>query len=179
MQSQLEWGQKKFIKFEMKKGKSKKQKTSNTWRRIFQLALKGGEGGYEFFLEEFWPFSALFILQIRFSNHWLIKTSMIYLYIKAEVNKKWYNSNDCNYKWSLYVLVEYMKIAIRWGRCFCCGKWAFFFFFCCREDFFCPSTGLSANGRFWGRGRTVHTWWGNKQDEKRGTFLVRGGIQGG
>ena len=30
MQSQLEWGQKKFIKFEMKKGKSKKQKTSNT-----------------------------------------------------------------------------------------------------------------------------------------------------
>ena len=129
MQSQLEWGQKKFIKFEMKKGKSKKQKTSNTWRRIFQLALKGGEGGYEFFLEEFWPFSALFILQIRFSNHWLIKTSMIYLYIKAEVNKKWYNSNDCNYKWSLYVLVEYMKIAIRWGRCFCCGKWAFFFFF--------------------------------------------------
>ena len=36
---QLEWDQKKFIKFEMKKGGSK-SKTSNNFSRVLQIALK-------------------------------------------------------------------------------------------------------------------------------------------
>ena len=52
-----------------------------------QIALKGGEGGREFCLEEFWPFNAFVMLQIRFSNYQLTKISMIYLYIKPEVKK--------------------------------------------------------------------------------------------
>ena len=42
MQSQLKWGQKKFIKFEMKREGVKKK--SNNWSMFFQIALKGGEG---------------------------------------------------------------------------------------------------------------------------------------
>ena len=61
MQSQLEWGQKKFIKFEMKKGGSKKE-ASNNWSRVFQIAFKVEEGGWEFCLEEFWPFNAFVML---------------------------------------------------------------------------------------------------------------------
>ena len=60
-----------------------KTKTSNNWNSVSPIALKGGEDSWEFCLEEFWPFSACVMLQIRFSNHQLIKISMIYLYIRS------------------------------------------------------------------------------------------------
>ena len=44
MQSKLEWGQKKLIKFEMKKGKSKKE-NNQLLKQCFPTALKGGERG--------------------------------------------------------------------------------------------------------------------------------------
>ena len=65
-----------------------KRKTSNNWSAVLQIALKGGEGGWEFCLEKFWPFNAFVMLQVRFSNHQLTKISMIYLYIKPKVKKK-------------------------------------------------------------------------------------------
>ena len=77
------------------------RKTSDNWGRVFQIALKCGVGVWEFSLEEFCLFSAFVILQIRFSNCRLIKIRTIYLYIKPAA-KKWYNSNDHSYKWSLY-----------------------------------------------------------------------------
>ena len=41
-----------------------------------------------------------------------------------------------------------------------------------------PSTGFLPNGRFGGRRRVVHAWWGgNKQDKGGGTFLLRWRIQ--
>ena len=40
MQSQMEWGQEKFIKSD-----GLKRKTSNNWNRVFQRVLKGGEEG--------------------------------------------------------------------------------------------------------------------------------------
>ena len=52
MQLQLEWGDKKFIKIEMKKGRSKKEK-SNSWSRVFQIALKNAEGDCKFCLGNF------------------------------------------------------------------------------------------------------------------------------
>ena len=64
-----------------------KRETSNYWGRVFQIALKGGEGVWKCCLEEFLPFNAFVILTIRFSNHRLIKISMIYMYIKLEVKK--------------------------------------------------------------------------------------------
>ena len=84
-----------------------KRKTSNNWDRVFQITLKGGEGSWEFCLKDFLPFNTFTIMQIRFSKHWLMKISMIYLYIKPEVKKEWYNSNDCNYKWSLYWVITW------------------------------------------------------------------------
>ena len=32
--------------------------------------------------------------------------------------------------------------------------------------------------RFWGRGKEIDTWWGNKAISKEGTSLIRRGIQG-
>ena len=40
---------------------------------------------WKFYLEEFWPFNAFAILKTRFSNHRLIKISMIYLHIKLKL----------------------------------------------------------------------------------------------
>ena len=70
-----------------------KRTASNNWSLVFQIALKSAGGSWQFCLEKFWPFSAFVMLQIRFCNHRVIKSSMIYLYIKPEV-KKWYNSKD-------------------------------------------------------------------------------------
>ena len=94
MQSQLERDQRKFIKFEM-----------SEWSRVFQIAMKGKKAGWKFSLNEFWPFSAFVMLKIRFSNHRLIKISMIYLYIKPEIKKKWYNSNNCSNKWNVHCVI--------------------------------------------------------------------------
>ena len=84
MQSELEWNQKKFIKFEVKKGGSKEE---NKLKQGFQNSIERWRKGWEFCLEEFWPFIAFVMLQIRFTNHWLIRISMIYMYIKLEVKK--------------------------------------------------------------------------------------------
>ena len=43
---------------------------------IFQIALKGREGSWEFCLDKFRPFNAFVMLQIIFSNHRLIKFNM-------------------------------------------------------------------------------------------------------
>ena len=85
MQSQLEWGKRKFIKFEMKKGRSKEE---NKLEQSFPNSTERWRRGWEFCLEEFWSFIAFTMLQIRFSNHRLIKISIIYLYKKPEVKKK-------------------------------------------------------------------------------------------
>ena len=34
-----------------------------------------------------------------------------------------------------------------------------------------PSTGFYQNGRFWGRDREVHTWWGQEARYKEGEYL--------
>ena len=66
-----------------------KQKITKTWSRVSQKALKGAEeGGWKFYLEEFWQFIIFAILKMRFSNHGLIKISMKYVYIMPEVIKK-------------------------------------------------------------------------------------------
>ena len=50
MQSQLEWGKRKFIKFEMKKGRSKEE---NKMKQSFQNSIERWRRGWEFCLEEF------------------------------------------------------------------------------------------------------------------------------
>ena len=85
MQSRLEWGEKKFRKLEMKKGRSKEE---NKLKQGFPNSIERWRRSWEFCLEEFRPFIAFIILQIRFSNHQLIKISIIYLYIKCEVKKR-------------------------------------------------------------------------------------------
>ena len=79
MQTQLEWGQKKFIKFEMKKGRSKEE---NKLKQGFPNSTERWRTG-----SKFWAFLAFIMLQIRFSSHRLIKISIIYLYTRPEVKK--------------------------------------------------------------------------------------------
>ena len=89
------------------KRKEVKRKTRNNWSSVFQIALKGGRG------LKIWLWG---ILDIQFfchaaDNPQLIKTSMIYLYIKPEVKKKkWYNSNDYSYKWRLYWVITWKLV---------------------------------------------------------------------
>ena len=83
-----------------------KRKASNNWSWVFQIALKSAEGGWKFCLEKFWPFSAFVILQIRFCNHRVIKSSMIYLYIKPEVIKM-IQQQRCSNKSSLYWVITW------------------------------------------------------------------------
>ena len=45
------------------------------------------------------------------------------------------------------------------------------FFFLLLGGILLPSTGFAPNGRLGGRGRAVHTRWGNKQDERRGNIF--------
>ena len=42
-------------------------------------------GKWWFSLEEFWPFSAFVMVEIRLNRHQLIKISMIYVYLKLKV----------------------------------------------------------------------------------------------
>ena len=128
-------------------------KTSDNWGRVFQIALKCRVGVWEFCLEEFCPFSAFVILQIRLSNCRLIKISTIYLYIKPAA-KKWYHSNDHSYKWSLYWESQFGEGGISGvGNEHCFGCWV---------RFSTPSTGFAPNVSFWGRGKAVNTWWGQQ-----------------
>ena len=50
MQSQLEWGEKKFIKLEMKKGRSKEE---NKLKQGFPNSIERWRRSWEFCLEEF------------------------------------------------------------------------------------------------------------------------------
>ena len=127
--------------------------------------MQGGKGGWEFCLEESWPFNACVMLHIRFSNHQLIKISMIYRYIKPEVNKI-----------NTIMAAAINEACIRWLHENCYLVKVIFLvlamsFFCCWVEFSRPpSTGFRPNGMFGGRGREVHTWWwegGNKQDESK------------
>ena len=160
MQSQLAWGQKKFIKFEMKKGGSKKE-TSNNWSRVFQIALKVGERGWEFCLDEYWPF----------------KISMTYLYIKPKVKKNHTTAMTINEAitainetciWWLHgncYLVRGVFLMITWKLLFgegsFSGVWNEHFLYLLSRVL-PPSTGFLPNGRFRGRGRAVYTWWGQQ-----------------
>ena len=83
-----------------------KRTASNNWSLVFQIALKSAEGSWQFCLEKFWPFSEFVMLQIRFCNHRVIKSSMIYLYIKPEV-KKTIQQQRCSNKWSLYWVITW------------------------------------------------------------------------
>ena len=90
------------------------RKTSNNWSRVFQRALKGREkGGWKFCYEEFWPFNAFFTLLIRFSNHPLTWISMIYVYIKPEVLKKWCSSNKYSLELSFYWVIYENRHLVR------------------------------------------------------------------
>ena len=50
-----------------------KRKTSNNWRKVSQIALKGGEGGWELCLEEFGPFNSCGIID-SWNLEWYICT---------------------------------------------------------------------------------------------------------
>ena len=50
MQSQLEWGHKRLIKFEMKKGRSKEE---NKLKQRFSNSIERWRRGWEFCFEEF------------------------------------------------------------------------------------------------------------------------------
>ena len=127
---------------------------------------------WKFYLEEFWPFNAFAILKIRFSNHRLIKISMIYLHIKPEVKKKWYGSNDCSYKWRFYWMIT----------------WKLLF---CEVDFLVREISISfADGRnsaqyagflpkVGGSARQSIHGGGNKWDERKGKFFCKMGYTGG
>ena len=134
-----------------------KKKTSNKWSRFFQITLKGGDGSWGYCLEEFWPFNAFVKLQVRFSNHQLVKISLIYPYKKPEVKKIWYNSNDCSYKWSLYWVITWKLL---FGEGDFSGAENELFLLLGR--ILPPSTGFPPNGRFGAIGRAVPTWWGQK-----------------
>ena len=98
----------------MKKERSKEE---NKLKQGFQIALKGREGVGNFVWRNFDRSLLLSCCRyIRFSNHRLIKISIIYLYIKPEVKKKWYNSNDYSYKWSLYWVITW-KLVFGEGDC--------------------------------------------------------------
>ena len=80
-----------------------KEKKKQILKQVFQRVLKDGEDrGWECCLEEFELFDAFAVLKIRFSNHQIIKISMIYVYLKLGVMKKCYNSNEYSFKWGLY-----------------------------------------------------------------------------
>ena len=99
MKSQLCWVSWNFIKFEIKKGAFKRDaKFPNSIERW---------GEEKFCLRELWPFNAFTMLKSTFSKHRLTKISIIYMYIKPEVYKEWYSSNDCSYKWSLYRVIRW------------------------------------------------------------------------
>ena len=131
-----------------------KRTASNNWSLVFQIALKSAEGSWQFCLEKFWPFSAFVMLQIRFCNHRVIKSSMIYLYIKPEV-KKMIQQQRCSNKWSLYWVITW-KLLFGEETFSGVGNDLFFLLAAGRAQ----STGFSPNGRFRGSGRAVHTWWG-------------------
>ena len=134
-----------------------KKKTSNKWSKFFQITLKGGDGSWGYCLEEFWPFNAFVKLQVRFSNHQLMKISLIYPYKKPEVKKNDTTAmtaaiNEACIGWlhgSYYLvrgifLVQKMSFFLLLGR------------------IIPPSTGFPPNGRFGAIGRAVPTWWGQK-----------------
>ena len=116
----------------MKKGRSKEEDKP---KQGFPNIIKGWRRGWEIGLEEFWPFIAFIMLQIKFSNHWLIKITIICLYIKPEV-KKMIQQQSLQMK---LVLGDYIKIAIWWGGFFRCEKWG---------GILPPPAAFSPNSRF-------------------------------
>ena len=87
-------------------------------------------------------------MQIRFSNHRLVKISMAYLYIKPEVKK-----------YDTTAMTTAINEACA-GNCyfvrgyFWCGKLAIFLLL---GRVLPPSTGLLPNGKFRERGRAVNS----------------------
>ena len=86
MQSQPECGQRKSIKFQIKKRVSKEEDKQQL-KQGFINSLKDGEVRWKFWLEKLWRFSVFGIVKIGFRNHELIKIIMICMYIKPEVKK--------------------------------------------------------------------------------------------
>ena len=131
----------------------------------FHCSIERWRRDWEFYLEEFWPFNAFVMLQIRFSNHWLIKSSMIYLYIKPEVKKNDTTAmttiiNEACFGWlhENYSLVRGVFL-LRKPNIFLLLGWILPLL-----------TGFPLNGRVGGMSRTVHTWWG-QQDQRRGNIF--------
>ena len=124
-----------------------------------QIALKGGEGGREFCLEEFWPFNAFVMLQIRFSNYQLTKISMIYLYIKPEVKKD-------NNTIAMTTAINEGCIGRLHENCYLVRRiflmWKTAIFLLPGGILNPPPQGFPPNGRFRGRHSALHPWCGKQ-----------------
>ena len=159
MQSQLERDQRKFIKFEM-----------SEWSRVFQIAMKGKKAGWKFSLNEFWPFSAFVMLKIRFSNHRLIKISMIYLYIKPEIKKNDTTATIAAINETCIVSLHEKCYLMR--EIFWCENWVLFLLL---VGILLPSIEFAPN--VWRIGQSSPNMVGTTGRMKReGTFLVRWGM---
>ena len=117
-----------------------------------------------------YSFNAFVMLKIRFSNHRLIKISMIHLQIKSKVKIKLYISDDYSYKLrSYWVIIRRFLFGegdFSWTR---------------NEHFLLPgeissaSTGFSS--KVWGKGPESRCMMGRqasrryKQDESRGNIF--------
>ena len=135
--------------------KRRSSKEENKLKQRLPNSIERGRKGWEFCLEEFWPFIAFFMLQIRFSNHRLIKITIIHLYIKPEVKK-----NDTT---AMTAAISEACIGRLYENCYLVR--VIFSVQEMRQD--SPIYRVFPNSRFWGKGRAVHTWWNNKQNERR------------
>ena len=115
---------------------------------------------------KFWPFIAFIMLQVRFSNHQLMKISIIYLHVKSEVK------ND----------TKAMTTAINEA----CIGWLHENCYLVREIFLVQkmrrdspqSTRFSPNSRFGGGGKgSPYMVWATSKMKGGETFLVRWRIQ--
>ena len=127
------------------------RKKSNNWRRVFQIALQGREG-LGILLGEILTIQCL---RHAADNPQINKISMIYWYRKPEVKKKkWCNSNDYSYNWSLYCVITWKLL---FGEVDFSGAGNEHFILLL-GGILPPSTGFPPNGWFGGRGRAIHTW---------------------
>ena len=135
----------------------------------------------KFCLGERWLFNVFVILKATFSKRLLIKISMACVYIKSEVKKKWSNSNDYRYKWSLYRVITWRLLFDGEGMTLLVAEDANVL----RATFlvekisnslavFPPSPRFLINVQ----GNVGTLGWGNKATSKQGTFLVSRSIHG-
>ena len=161
MQSQLEWDQRKFIKFEM-----------NEWSRVFQIAMKGQKVGWKFCLNEFLTIQCFCHAEDKIQQPSINQNQHDMSVHKAWNWKKWYNSNNCSNKWNVYWVIT-RKMLFGEGD------------FLVRELSFIFAAGRDSSPIY----RVAPNVWRIEQSspnmvgttgrmKREGTFLVRWGIQG-